>query len=100
MSPLRPPRLLESMLETMLPETSAAEAALGDLAEEFALRVPAKGRFRASLWYLRHSLTIGGAAVVAGLRSERGVGMMSMGADVRYAARALRRSVRGPLIDD
>jgi hypothetical protein len=55
-----PPRLIEMLLHSALPE-SDAETVAGDLLEEYRLvKQPALGSLRADLWYLRHVLSIVG----------------------------------------
>ena len=49
----RPPALAERLLARCLPHGPAAEAALGDLQEEFDARAGGGAPWRAFLWYAR-----------------------------------------------
>jgi putative ABC transport system permease protein len=49
-SPPRPPRLAEWVLERLFPDRRDYST-VGDLAEEFQVRVESRGAFRARLWY-------------------------------------------------
>lgn len=88
-----PPRSAERLLERSLPPTHAAEAAVGDLAEEFGERAAADGRGRATLWYWRQVWSLGLRSLWAE-RGRRGGGveMRAILSDVRHAIRALRNN--------
>jgi len=99
----RPPALAEWALVRCLDESKAAEAALGDLQEEFEARAEA-GRFTASLWYAREAWSLGWAfgrerALAAARRREAGARkgrqgdsiMRILWEDVCFAAVALAR---------
>ena len=90
---VRPPRLAERFLESVLPPTRAGEAALGDLAEEFAQRVAGAGARRANWWYWRQVVSVGALALMAS-HGTGGGGMRMSGIvnDVRFGLRSLRKN--------
>jgi hypothetical protein len=49
----RPPRLADWLLRHLLRHSPWRDTVLGDVREEFAAEVLARGRVRASLWYAR-----------------------------------------------
>lgn len=57
MTPSAPPRLAALLLESLLPPTERAAAMIGDLHEEFGLRV-ARGRSWSRLWYVREAVGV------------------------------------------
>ena len=100
-----PPRLAAALLALLLPP-ALRDAVLGDLAEEHALRLAARGRSRADWWYRRQVLLIGGRTSADRFRGlfrrrpspgvalslRRGDGLWrSVGSDVRYGLRHLGR---------
>ena len=104
--PKRPPALADWALALCLGESEAADAARGDLREEFEARADAGG-FRASLWYAREAGSLAWAfgreralAAARGRRAGARKGrqgdsiMRILWEDLRFAAVAL---VRRPL---
>ena len=96
---MKPPRLAQRLVAWSVPERDR-DAMLGDLAEELAERVAARGRAGATAWYWRQAL----ASVVPNLRRPRpaparertkGDGTMrGFLADLRFAVRSLLRQPR------
>jgi hypothetical protein len=90
----RPPAFVRWVLERILPPGSA-DAAIGDLDEEFDARRSSMTRSAARRWYRREALSLAAAYVrdrwkpAAGARPRRGYQMRQ---DVQYALRALTRS--------
>jgi putative ABC transport system permease protein len=100
----RPPALAEWLLARSLPDGPAAEAALGDLQEEFEARAGGSAPWAASLWYTREAWSLARAfrqerlrhaAVLREARARearRGDSTMrTLYEDIRFAARALAR---------
>lgn len=101
--PEGPPRWARWLLERVVPDGASREGLLGDLEELFAGRAEASGRPAAVRWYwkettgavaryvadrVRRSIGLG-----RGKQETRGAGMTDgLVQDLRYAARALRRS--------
>ena len=86
---MKPPRILERLLELVLPPGLSGEGTLGDLAEEYARRA-GRAPVGARLWYagqvlslVGYRLTTGGGSTVAG-RSD-------LVTDLRWSFRALLR---------
>ena len=90
---VRPPRVAERILESVLPPTRAGEAALGDLAEEFNQRVEMNGPRQAVLWYWQQVASVGARALMAS-RGNGGGGVRMNGIlnDVHYGLRSLRKN--------
>jgi putative ABC transport system permease protein len=94
-----PPRLAVRLLERVLGNDPAARAILGDLQEDFARVVRARGAGAARRWHWREALLLsGGHAALRTLRTgRRGVaamaspGLRTLAQDAGYALRALRR---------
>ena len=83
----RPPRMVERLLSWVLGSGAHSRAALGDLAEGYAVYRRRSGGLRANLWYARQTLSL---SVRAG-RWPRGVGAAA-GADVLATTlRGIRR---------
>jgi hypothetical protein len=93
----QPPRIAEWLLERLLPR-GAADAAVGDLNEEFAAACARIGHRRARRWYCRQALSLTRAYLRrhAGDPGERSRVRRSrtdlMQQDIRYALRSLTRS--------
>ena len=91
------PRLAAWLLEWLLPR-DAADAAVGDLDEEFAAVHTRIGRRGARRWYWRQALSLASAYLRNRWTRERASGpprlsrMDFMQQDIRYALRALGRS--------
>ncbi len=83
----RPPPLARAFLDWLLPPWDAA-ALIGDLDEEFNRFVlPARGPFRARLWYWRQAVTS-----APGIAARRAAGFLPIWpGELRQAARALLR---------
>ena len=58
MSELPVPRRMERLLESLGADTEFCDAVIGDLAEEFAIRVREDGPRAARRWYVRESLRV------------------------------------------
>jgi putative ABC transport system permease protein len=95
----KPPRIPEWLIERLLPH-AAADAAVGDLNEEFAAAVKRLGPRAARWWYWRQAVSLSRAYshrrfnpdTKAG-RSRSGLTRIdAMQQDIRYAVRALLRS--------
>jgi len=103
-APTRPPALAERLLARCLPDGPTAEAALGDLQEEFDARAAGGARWGASLWYAREAWSLAWAygrerrrqtAARREARAREGRRgdpiMRILFEDLRFAARALAR---------
>ncbi|MEP6834253.1 MAG: hypothetical protein ABJB74_12715 [Gemmatimonas sp.] len=55
MTEYRPPFILESLLEALGAQSTFRDAVMGDLAEEYAVRVQRDGRFPALRWYTQQA---------------------------------------------
>jgi putative ABC transport system permease protein len=95
----RPPRLAEWLLRQLIRTSPAADAILGDLAEEHHAERQARGRFGAAAWYWRQAAGVAGRVLAARQRDRRpapspfpipGDSLMSgLWRDLRLAARLL-----------
>jgi putative ABC transport system permease protein len=81
----QPPRLAERIIEWATPWPDRLDV-LGDLAEEFGVRLREFGLHEARRWYWRQA-----ARAIAGLRRRRGTSMSNLLQDVTFAVRSLRR---------
>lgn len=101
-----PPRLAERMLGAALGPSEEGRSVLGDLREDFVLRLRRYGRARAYRWYWREALTLAGSAIVGRAlgrpmtrmdREERGMrdvwSANAVAQDVSYAVRSMRRDL-------
>jgi predicted permease len=66
-----PPRIAERLLQRLVRGTLGGDAILGDLAEEHAAQLHARGRAGAAAWYWRQALGMGGRLLFAGGRPRR-----------------------------
>ena len=91
----RPPRVAAWLLDRLLPR-DAADAAIGDLNEEFAALPPEISTAGARRWYVRQALSLLSARVRDRWTRQTSPTRLSridvMRQDLRYAVRALRRS--------
>jgi putative ABC transport system permease protein len=95
----RPPRLAEWLLRQLIRTSPAADAILGDLAEEHHAEQHGRGRLGAAAWYWRQAAGVAGRVLVARHRARRpapspfpipGDSFMSgLWRDLRLAARLL-----------
>jgi putative ABC transport system permease protein len=98
----RPPRLARWLISRVVPAGPSRDGLVGDMDELFADRCEAGGRFVAGLWY--HAEAIRAVVRYSGERIRgrvplrkptrgRGPGLIeTVGLDLRYAARSLRRT--------
>ena len=56
MSDIRPPRFAETLLESLGADEEFSDAVIGDLAQEYALRVDRYGNRAARMWYHRQAV--------------------------------------------
>ena len=94
-----PPRLAEWLLRRLVRGSLAAEAIVGDLAEEHHAEARSRGRTGAALWYWREAVGIGGRVLLSRHRPRRPAPspfpipgdsfMFELWRDLRLAARLL-----------
>jgi putative ABC transport system permease protein len=86
-----PPRLAQWLLGRVLSDDVASRTISADLAEEFAYRTGRSGLRQARAWYWR--AVLGMSFGYRGRRAPKGASFMdSLGQDVRFAMRTLRKS--------
>jgi len=101
-----PPKLAERWLRSALGSSDEGRSILGDLREDFVVRLRREGRTRAHRWYWSEALPLAAGAVVGRAlgrpitRTEREENGMrdvwsanAVAQDVSYAARAMRRDM-------
>ena len=103
--PISPPRMAERLLHWALGPSEDGLTVLGDLNEDYAMRIRSEGLKRARRWYWSESVSLGFGALVgralgrpvARNDSGRGAGMRDLAStngfaqDAAYAVRAIRR---------
>ena len=87
---VRPPRLARLLLKAVTP-LDEQDAIVGDLEEQFAIRVEREGRVRAGMWY-RSQVARSLWPMMTMPGRWRGMTMVGMLQDLRMGLRVFRRS--------